>query len=226
MFTLNFYNLFTYLFDSATSNGASDAHKLYKTYDGLTSGQTITNAILRMMAEGMLITGLTNREDANNRVASAGVIDGLATESDLIGATKVKGKYASDTFNNEFVYGFRSRYPTVMILGSGSTAPQKTDYRLEEFIGTDILQCVDNTFSANENFMDDTTEILMCNWDFQNVSENDVTVSEIGLITGGAHISGQSGANNPKYLIYREVLAQPLVMHSGDKYTFSVRVGC
>lgn len=219
MFTLNFWKLFIFAFDSADSASLDDRHSYYKTMDGATNVSE-TNAVLRIQAEGMLLTGLTNREDANNRIADAGVLDGLSTEADFLATTTYKGKYYGQTFNNNWTYGFRSRYPTFMILGRGTKKPEKTDYHLEDFIGTDILKCTDNTYSKNENFGDNTDEAMTCNWDFQNISNEAVQVNEVGLVSVGA----ETNNNYPKVLIFREVLATPVTIQPNEKYTFSVQV--
>lgn len=220
MFTLNFWRLFTFAFDSADNTNLNDTHVLYKTMSGDTD-VVEKNQILRMQAEGMLITGYTNREDSNNRVADAGILDGLSTEADFLATTTYKGKYYSQTFNNNWTYGFRSRYPTFMILGSGTTAPSKTDYHLENFIGTDVLKCTDNTYSKNDNFGNETDEAMVCSWDFQNISENPVEVNEIGLVSVGIN---DAGTNYPKCLIFREVLENTVTILPNEKYTFSVQV--
>ena len=93
--------------------------------------------------------------------------------------------------------------------GSGTTPPQKTDYKIENRI-TDGLTYSNNSTSKANN---------IANWvqTVQNTSSEPITISEVGLFS----------AINTTYitvLLTRTVLDNPVVLQPNDVKTFTITI--
>lgn len=96
-----------------------------------------------------------------------------------------------------------------IVFGSGTTPPQKTDYKIENHIA-DGLTYSNNSTSETNNVV---------NWvqTVQNTSGEPITISEVGLFT----------ASHPELLcvlLTRTVLDNPVVLQPNDVKTFTITI--
>lgn len=96
--------------------------------------------------------------------------------------------------------------------GSGTTPPQKTDYKLENHITTGL------TYSGNNT---NTTDGVT-NWvqTVQNTSGEPITISEVGLFSKNS----LSGQNYTVFLLTRTVLDTPVVLQPNEVKTFTITI--
>lgn len=96
--------------------------------------------------------------------------------------------------------------------GSGTTSPQKTDYKLENHITTGL------TYSGNNTNLTDG----IANWvqTVQNTSTAQITITEVGLFSKNAHSGTDQGYTT--YLLTRTVLDTPVVLQPNDVKTFTI----
>ena len=94
--------------------------------------------------------------------------------------------------------------------GSGTTPPQKTDYKLENYITTGL------TYSGNNTNKTDG----VANWvqTVQNTSTAQITITEVGLFSK----YGSSGFNT--FLLTRTVLDTPVVLQPNEVKTFTITI--
>lgn len=104
-----------------------------------------------------------------------------------------------------------SYYPNYrgIVFGSGTTPPQKTDYKIENHIA-DGLTYSNNSTSETNNVV---------NWvqTVQNTSGEPITISEVGLFS----------ATNSKalcVLLTRTVLDNPVVLQPNEVKTFTITI--
>lgn len=93
--------------------------------------------------------------------------------------------------------------------GSGTTPPQKTDYKLENYIATGL------TYSGNNTNQTDG----VVNWvqTVQNTSTAQITITEVGLFSKYDNSAGYS-----TYLLTRTVLDTPVVLQPNEVKTFTI----
>lgn len=94
-----------------------------------------------------------------------------------------------------------------LFVGSGTTAPTAQDYKLETPLTLDVVSasCV-----AQDN---EKVSVIRT---FQNNTESDVTVNEVGC-----YLFIIKGADTPVVMIGRKVLESGITIPSGDIYTFT-----
>lgn len=149
-----------------------------------------------------------------------GIAD-FSTESDWLASNKV------------FYAGVRNSYTEtsdwwVLAIGSGSTSPTKSDYKLENWIPTSKVKFVSSRVTQNKNYLDyDEPPEFIFNYSttYKNVSSDPVTVSEIGLVVGAPNWSTASAVENNKkvkFLLARNVLDNPITIQPGELYTFTM----
>lgn len=208
MFTLNFYKILS------IDGNAEQAIKYYKTYGGETEN---TNGNSNTRYSLMMESTFSPR--ANSQWCQ-GIEDNISTEQELIESYHYKYMSGGTMVNNG---NMQSIQPLIMILGDGTTAPTKLDYKLEHFIGSDKLQCTQKTYERNMIYTADSDTALTHSWTFQNITNEPVTVKEVGL----AFKTCESNSYDHHYdeynftvLIAREVLSSPVTIAPNAKYTF------
>lgn len=97
--------------------------------------------------------------------------------------------------------------------GSGTTSPQKTDYKLENYITTGL------TYSGNNTNLTDG----ITNWvqTVQNTSTVQITITEVGLYSRCVNALGQGLTAS---LLTRTVLDTPVVLQPNDVKTFTITI--
>ena len=95
--------------------------------------------------------------------------------------------------------------------GSGTTPPQKTDYKLENYITTGL------TYSGNNTNVTDG----VANWvqTVQNTSTAQITITEVGLFT-----KYDDSDRFSSFLITRTVLDTPVVLQPNEVKTFTITI--
>lgn len=96
--------------------------------------------------------------------------------------------------------------------GSGTTPPQKTDYKLKNYITTGL------TYSGNNTNLTDG----VANWvqTVQNTSGEPITISEVGLFSRDAI----TGGDYTVFLLTRTVLDTPVVLQPNEVKTFTITI--
>lgn len=96
--------------------------------------------------------------------------------------------------------------------GSGTTPPQKTDYKLENYITTGL------TYSGNNTKLTDG----VANWvqTVQNTSTAQITITEVGLFSKYS----RAGQDYTAYLLTRTVLDTPVVLQPNEVKTFTITI--
>ena len=94
--------------------------------------------------------------------------------------------------------------------GSGTTPPQKTNYKLENYITSGL------TYSGNNTNQTDK----VVNWvqTVQNTSTEQITITEVGLF------AKYTNGNHPTTLLTRTVLDSPVVLQPNDVKTFTITI--
>lgn len=95
--------------------------------------------------------------------------------------------------------------------GSGTTPPQKTDYKLENYITTGL------TYSGNNTNETDG----IANWvqTVQNTSTAPITITEVGLFS-----KYDNSASYNTFLLTRTVLDTPVVLQPNEVKTFTITI--
>lgn len=111
---------------------------------------------------------------------------------------------------------------TDIVVGSGTTAPEITDYKLESFLYSELEFC-----SSSITFEDGTFEKLgtiTLSKTMRNKSENTISINEIGIV-GNGHYSYNGRYYYCYYLlVYREVLDTPIEVASGHSFTVTIKI--
>lgn len=129
------------------------------------------------------------------------------------------------SFDGNSVYSLSSDYysdtGTVLIytpfsrgiaFGSGTTPPQKTDYKLENYITTGLTYSGNNTNSTDG----------VANWvqTVQNTSTAQITITEVGLFSKNS----DTGQDYTAFLLTRTVLDTPVVLQPNEVKTFTITI--
>lgn len=112
-------------------------------------------------------------------------------------------------------------YGGSIIFGTGTTAPTKNDYVLEQPLTNSLVVSVlnrSNSGTTTAQLYSDVPSLLYVTALVTNETETDITVTEIGMNT-----SITSGSND-KLLLTRTVLTEPIVMESGKTYQITVAI--
>ena len=215
MFTKNFYRALQRTF-FRTGVYQTTPDTMPKNYSG-TENVSETGTWIENIGRYSFGTGSSNV----NAPIMCGIADDIADEQAFIESNGRKQSTQGDGELNNNVLNSREWGTVFMIVGSGTTAPTKNDYKLESFIGSDVLQATFCGLSVTENLdTDDAIDVITKSWTFQNVSDSPVTVSEIGLVA--KIVNDYSSIRN--YLLYREVLTNSVTIQPGGKYTFEVNL--
>lgn len=119
-------------------------------------------------------------------------------------SSSVPPTYYNFTMNSNFYPNYRG-----IVFGSGTTPPQKTDYKIENHIADGLTYSNNSTSTANN----------VANWvqTVQNTSSEPITISEVGLFCalGSTHLC---------VLLTRTVLDNPVVLQPNDVKTFTITI--
>lgn len=120
----------------------------------------------------------------------------------------VSSDFYSDTGTVEIYVPFSRG----IAFGSGTTPPQKTDYKLENYITTGL------TYSGNNTNLTDG----VANWvqTVQNTSTAQITITEVGLFSKNP----DTGKNYTVFLLTRTVLDTPVVLQPNEVKTFTITI--
>lgn len=123
-------------------------------------------------------------------------------------ADSISSDFYSDTGTVEIYTPFSRG----IAFGSGTTPPQKTDYKLENYITTGL------TYSGNNTNLTDG----IANWvqTVQNTSTAQITITEVGLFSKNS----RTGKNHTVFLLTRTVLDTPVVLQPNEVKTFTITI--
>lgn len=118
--------------------------------------------------------------------------------------------YSEDTAESILIW---APFRRGIAFGSGTTPPQKTDYKLENHITTGLTYSGENT-----NQTDGVT-----NWvqTVQNTSTAQITITEVGLFT---RYRNSQGKDLTTFLLTRTVLDTPVVLQPNEVKTFTITI--
>lgn len=138
--------------------------------------------------------------------------------TDTTGGTKEETRFdisiaptwSSNSYSETSGNSFFSPFGRGIAFGSGTTPPQKTDYKLENHITTGL------TYSGNNTNKTDG----VANWvqTVQNTSTAQITITEVGLFS----TYDESSCN--VYLLTRTVLDTPVVLQPNEVKTFTITI--
>lgn len=94
-----------------------------------------------------------------------------------------------------------------LLLGSGTTTATKTDYKLESIESKYTVLLQNHTIFEGKY----SDQILLVNRFIQNTSDENITISEIGLF-------------GYQMMFAREVLSEAVILKPGEKHTFSLSI--
>lgn len=129
------------------------------------------------------------------------------TTFDISSIMFISGNFYSETSKAPFFGPFGRG----IAFGSGTTPPQKTDYKLENHITTGL------TYSgANTNLTDG-----VANWvqTVQNTSTAQITITEVGLFS-----KYSNSDDYITFLLTRTVLDTPVVLQPNEVKTFTITI--
>ena len=113
-------------------------------------------------------------------------------------------------------------------VGAGTTTVDESDYCLDDDVTSSFTSI---TFNKNIGVSDDGHFILLVTWSGTNATENDITITEFGIVKDlymfeNAQIatSNYSNAELDHFLIARMLLTNPVTIHAGDTETITVKV--
>lgn len=122
-------------------------------------------------------------------------------------AKSVSSDSYSDTGTNEIYCPFSRG----IAFGSGTTPPQKTDYKLENYITTGL------TYSGNNT--NQTDGVVKWVQTVQNTSTAQITITEVGLFSKYA-----ARVDYTVFLLTRTVLDTPVVLQPNEVKTFTITI--
>lgn len=140
--------------------------------------------------------------------ATTGTIDDKTSFDDTYLLSVASNLY-SETDRSQTLF---SPFQRGIAFGSGTTPPQKTDYKLENHITTGL------TYSGNNTNQTDG----VTNWvqTVQNTSTAQITITEVGLFS----MYSRDGSSFIPYLLTRTVLDTPVVLQPNDVKTFTITI--
>lgn len=107
----------------------------------------------------------------------------------------------------------------MLILGSGDTPPTKEDYKLDSWIPTIDLKPIAFGTTSPKKYEDD---FIGGFWStYYNMSEENKTVKEIGIISSFYKTINYDNPAQTKILMAREVLENPVVIKPKEGCTFN-----
>lgn len=116
---------------------------------------------------------------------------------------------SSDCYTETGTNKFDAPFDRGIVFGSGTTPPQKTDYKIENHIATGL------TYSGNNTNQTDG----VANWvqTVQNTSGEPITISEVGLFSAYS-------SSYLTILLTRTLLDNPVVLQPNDVKTFTITI--
>lgn len=116
----------------------------------------------------------------------------------------------SDSYSEASGTAYFGPFGRGIAFGSGTTPPQKTDYKLENYITTGLTYSGDNTNQKDG----------IVNWvqTVQNTSTAQITITEVGLFSK----YGKGDYNT--FLLTRTVLDTPVVLQPNEVKTFTITI--
>lgn len=125
--------------------------------------------------------------------------------------TSITDSFPSNSYSETSGTSFFSPFRRGIAFGSGTTPPQKTDYKLENYITTGL------TYSGNNTNKTDG----VANWvqTVQNTSTAQITITEVGLF---AKYDYQKDFDT--FLLTRTVLDTPVVLQPNEVKTFTITI--
>lgn len=147
------------------------------------------------------ITTLYNRL---NVVETSGVTH-LELDTDTYPGSAPSTDYHNSSVNNSRYFP----YYRGIVFGSGTTPPQKTDFKIENHIADGLIYSNNSTSKTNN----------IVNWiqTVQNTSSEPITISEVGLFSA-------YGATYLCVLLTRTVLDNPVVLQPNEVKTFTITI--
>lgn len=107
----------------------------------------------------------------------------------------------------------------MLILGSGDTPPTKDDYKLESWIPTIDLKPIIFGTTSPKKYEDDFIGGFWAT--YYNVSEENKTVKEVGIISSFYKTIQYDDTTQTKILMAREVLENPVIIKPKEGCTFN-----
>ena len=149
----------------------------------------LLNNFLATLYDKLTIVSVSNRTFDLNILASI--------------ASKPSSDYSSS--ENGSYYPFSRG----IVFGSGTTPPQKTDYKIENHIADGLTYSNNSTSKANN----------IVNWvqTVQNTSSEPITISEVGLFCA-------YNSTSLCVLLTRTVLDTPVVLQPNEVKTFTITI--
>lgn len=119
----------------------------------------------------------------------------------------IPGNFYSETSKISYF----SPFGRGIAFGSGTTPPQKTDYKLENYITTGLTYSGNNTNKADG----------VANWvqTVQNTSTAQITITEVGLFS-----KCERSNDYNTFLLTRTVLDTPVVLQPNEVKTFTITI--
>ena len=142
-------------------------------------------------------------------IITPGLIDTNGNSCSIVLDAPWQANYCSMAHNN-----YASRGEISFTLGSGTIAPTKTDYNLENDI-TSSFSNVTFTKSSVESSDDLAITYVITG---TNNSANTLTISEIGYLK---NIYYQASFNTDPVMMAREVLNEPLIVEPNQSFTIN-----
>lgn len=130
--------------------------------------------------------------------------DKLDNLSSYTGIRSVPSTSYSSTADTAFYPNMRG-----IVFGSGTTPPQKTDYRIENHIASGL------TYSGNST--SETNNVAHWVQTVQNTSSEPITISEVGLFS-------TLRSDTLCVLLTRTVLDNPVVLQPNEVKTFTITI--
>lgn len=120
------------------------------------------------------------------------------------------GSVSSEEYSESEAYKTYNMFTRGIAFGSGTTPPQKTNYKLENHITSGLTYSGNNTNQADK----------VVNWvqTVQNTSTEQITITEVGLF------SKNYAGSYPTILLTRTVLDVPVVLQPNDVKTFTITI--
>jgi hypothetical protein len=111
----------------------------------------------------------------------------------------------------------------ILILGSGDTPPTEKDYKLESWIPTIDLKPIAFGTTSPKKYEDDFIGGFWAT--YYNVSEENKTVKEVGIISSFYKTIQWDDPAQTKILMAREVLENPVIIkpHEGCTFSFVIK---
>ena len=114
-------------------------------------------------------------------------------------------------------------YNRGILFGSGTTPPTAEDYNLgNPFYKTPADESLNYLSETITGGVDADGNCIVTFTDtIQNVGQTSITISEVGIFTSNTHVPTQP---SQMYLVFREVLAEPITIEAGATKTITTVV--